>query len=53
MAEVPPRIGGICHDDYPRAVSRGTGDSQASTKQALIDSELLGMKNAFNNPEAL
>ena len=53
MAEVPPRIGGICHGDCPRAVSCGIGDGQASTKQALIDPHLLGMNNAFNNLEAL
>jgi hypothetical protein len=53
MAEVPPCIGGICHGRMPWGVRCWAGDSQASVKQILIEPQVLGMKNAFNNPEAL
>ena len=51
--EVPPCIGGICHGGNPRAARGVADDRQASIKQALTDSQLLGMNNAFINPEAL
>jgi hypothetical protein len=53
MPEVPPCIGGICQSGNLRAARCVAADSQASIKQALIDSQLLGMNNAFINPEAL